>query len=142
MRTHNISRYSALGAGLMLIGMASLPADTARASDCSSPAGATSSHDPLRSEGFQVLAAKELYRVQERPFAHVPTGAKLMLRAPAGVTEADLHRAATCGASELSPLSVPGAKLKVIRNGDKYELHVTADSRSAALEIQRRAKAL
>jgi len=141
MPISNTSRLAVLGAGLMALSMASLPADTAKASDCSN-SSAAATHDPFSSEGFQVLAAKELYRVQDRPFMHVPTGAKLKLRAPAGVTEADLHRAATCSPSDRSPLAVEGAKLKVIRNGDTYELHVTADTRSAALEIQRRAKAL
>jgi hypothetical protein len=89
-----------------------------------------------------VVAAKQLFRIQDRPFAHIPTGAKLLVRTPAGVTEADLHRAALENASASSPLSVPGARLLVRRTGDLYELHVTAEKRSAALEIQHRALAL
>ena len=98
--------------------------------------------DPLTAEGFQVLGSSKLFRVQARPWAQIPTGARLLVRAPAGVTEADMHRASLCSAGERSPLTVPGAKLRVQRSGDAYELHVTAESRSAALEIQRRAAAL
>ena len=96
----------------------------------------------MQHESFVVVAAKQLYRIQDRPFAHIPTGAKLLVRAPAGVTEADLHRAAVQNAGAASPLSVPGAQLMVRRSGDLYELHVTAEKRSAALEIQHRARAL
>lgn len=72
----------------------------------------------------------------------VPTGVSLTLRTPAGVTEADLHRALRCGATADSPLAVPGAALRIERVGAAYEVHVTSKSRDAALEIQRRADAL
>jgi hypothetical protein len=115
--------------------------DTARATDCRD-VGSRTQGDLLQSQGFEVVAAKELYRIQDRPFAHIPTGAKLLVRAPAGVTEADLHRAASCSSSATSPLSVPGASVTVRRAGDLYELHITAAKRSAALEIRDRALAL
>lgn len=99
-------------------------------------------HDPLRAAGFEVVVTDKLYRVQERPWAHIPTGAKILVRAPSGITAADLHRAATCNAGSQSPVSVPGAKLRVVRAGDLYELTVTADQRSAALAIQQRTAAL
>ena len=117
-----------------------------------SPAKANVSHcgdlpaaltqDPLRAAGFQIVETDKLHRVQERPWAHIPTGAKILLRAPSGVTAADLHRAAMCRADSESPLSVPGAKLRVVRSGDLYELTITADQRSAALAIQHRTSAL
>jgi hypothetical protein len=141
MNTLSKRGLQALGAGLTLLTLASLPADTARAADCSDLSSQLS-RDPFRSEGFRVLRAKNLYRFQERPYVQVPTGAKVLLRAPEGVTGADLHRALRCNLSDKSPLAVPGAQLSVLRSGDAYELHVTAPSRSAALEIQRRVQAL
>src|SRR5688500_1027315 len=48
---------------------------------------------------FTLRAKKPLYRFQERPYMRVAAGVKLALRAPEGVTEADLHRAAVCAAS-------------------------------------------
>jgi hypothetical protein len=140
MPTHHTLVVRVLGAALALGALASVPADSAHASDCQLPRQL--SHDPLASEGFTVLDAKQLYRVQDRPYMHIPTGAKLLVRAPAGVTEADLHRAALCNPGATSPLSVPGARLMVRRSGDLYELHVTAEKRSAALEIRDRALAL
>jgi hypothetical protein len=130
-----------LGAALSLCALASVTPDTARANDCRDLSPQLRG-DPLQSEGLVVVAAKELYRIQDRPFAHIPTGARLLVRAPAGVTEADLHRAAACSTSASSPLSVPGAQLMVRRSGALYELHITAEKRSAALEIQHRALAL
>jgi len=113
----------------------------AQASACSDlPATLTS--DPLTAGGFEVVGVDNLSRTQARPWQQIPTGARLFVRAPAGITEADLHRAATCSASEGSPMSVPGARLEVSRQGGVYVLDVTAPARSAALEIQRRAKAL
>jgi len=140
MSTHSTRSARLLGAALSLCALASVTPDTARADDCRDPSQLHG--DPLQSASFVVVAAKQLYRIQDRPFAHIPTGAKLLVRAPSGVTEADLHRAALCNPGTSSPLSVPGAQLTVRRSGDLYELHVTADKRSAALEIQQRAAAL
>lgn len=101
------------------------------------------SGDTPHAEGYSVVAARNLYRTQARPWAQIPTGAKLLVRAPAGVTLADLHRTASSASpNERSPLAVPGAKVEVVRSGDLYELHITHGVRSQALEIQRRAKAL
>jgi hypothetical protein len=102
--------------------------------------------DPATSDVFTVLDSKNLYRFQERPYVRLPVGVKLKLRAPQGVSEADLHRAAVCtmqrGADAGSPLAVPGSALKVKRQGGHYELHITAADQGAAREIQRRAEAL
>lgn len=136
MSTHSNRFAGLLAAALSVFAVSSAAPDTARATDC------REAGDLLQSQGYEVVAAKELYRIQERPFAHIPTGAKLLVRAPAGVTEADLHRAASCSGSTTSPLSVPGASVTVRRAGDLYELHVTAPKRSAALEIRDRALAL
>lgn len=98
--------------------------------------------DPLRAEGFTVEGTEKLYRFQQRPWMRVPTGVSLTLRTPAGVTEADLHRALRCSADASSPLAVPGAALRIQRVGDAYEVQVTSKSRDGALEIQRRVDAL
>lgn len=98
--------------------------------------------DPLKAEGFTVESTQKLYRFQERPWARVPTGVSLKLRTPAGVTEADLHRALRCAADANSLLAVPGAALRIQRVGDAYEVNVTSKSRDGALELQRRVEAL
>jgi hypothetical protein len=141
MSSPSILSAGLLATALSVCTLASATPDTARADDCRDLA-AHLRGDPLQSKGFSVIAAKELYRIQDRPFAHIPTGAKLLVRAPAGVTEADLHRAARCSAGPSSPLSVPGAALMVRRAGDLYELHITATTRNAALQIRDRALAL
>ncbi|HEY6877204.1 MAG TPA: hypothetical protein VI299_04255 [Polyangiales bacterium] len=132
-----------MGAGLMALSAMSAAPDVARALHVGGLLAALSG-DAAHAEGYRVVAARNLYRTQARPWAQIPTGAKLLVRAPEGVTLADLHRAASSGASEdqRSPLAVEGSKIQVIRSGDLYELHITHDVRSKALEIQRRAKAL
>lgn len=100
------------------------------------------SASPLTSKTLEVVDTQKLFRVQQRPWARFPTGARLTVRAPAGVTAADIHRSLRCSAEQDSPLAVEGAKLVVKRVGDLYELHVTADARGAAREIQQRAAAL
>jgi hypothetical protein len=140
MSTLNSRWLLALGASLSIVGLTTSTPDTAAASEERCPSELRA--DPFSGDGFTVVASKDLYRVQDRPYAHIPTGAKVLVRAPAGVTEADLHHAATHHVSESSPLAVPGARLSVRRSGELYELHVTAAERGAAREIQRRAKAL
>jgi hypothetical protein len=141
MSTTKSRVLAATGALLATLSLSAVTAAPASASTCGE-LPTVLAHDPLTAEGFEVLGVDKLTRVQARPWSQIPTGARVLLRAPAGVTEADLHRAATCGASESSPLAVPGAKLTVKRQGDVYVLEVTAPARSAALEIQRRAAAL
>jgi hypothetical protein len=131
-----------LGAGILSVSLMSSTADIAHALNVGGLLAALSG-DTANSDGYQVVGARSLYRTQDRPWSQIPTGAKLLVRAPAGVTLADVHRtAASAKPSARSPLAVEGAKVDVKRSGDLYELHVTADKRSAALEIQRRAKSL
>lgn len=131
-----------LGAGILSVSLMSSTADIAHALNVGGLLAALSG-DTANAEGYQVVGAQNLYRRQDRPWAMIPTGAKLLVRAPAGVTLADVHRTATSAkTSERSPTAVEGAQVEVKRAGDLYELHVTADKRSAALEIQRRAKSL
>lgn len=129
---------SAALAGLLAFAPASA---NASASTCDN-LPASLSRDSLALQGFQVIETQNLYRFQERPWVKVPTGARITVRAPAGVTEADLHRALTCTAGSESPLSVQGAKLRVERAGGVYQVHVTASERGAAREIQKLASAL
>lgn len=99
--------------------------------------------DPVSSSAFTRLGVQNLYRYQARPYMRLPLGVRLALRAPQGVSEADLHRVAMCVAqSESSPLAVPGRQVRVVRNGGHFELHITASDRAAAREIQRRAAEL
>ena len=130
-----------LGAALTLLTLAALAPAPAAANDCSD-LPAQLSQDPLRAEGFRVVAASNLYRRQDRPYDQIPSGARVLLRTPAHVTEAGLHRALSCRIGPNSPLAVPGARLGVHRIGELYEVRITADLRSAALEIQHRVAAL
>jgi hypothetical protein len=99
--------------------------------------------DPLTSGPFKIVGITKLYEFQDRPYVRRPTGARLTLRSPQGVTEAE-HRAAACtmrraSGDAISPLAVPGSNVRVARRGSQYDLHITAKDRAAALEIQRRA---
>jgi hypothetical protein len=127
--------------GAALAGLLAFSPQSASALECTSLPSSLS-QDPFTSSAFTVSAAQKLYRTQARPWAQIPTGARLTVNAPTGVTEADLHRALQCGAGQNSPLAVEGAKLQVKRSGASYQVQITAGSRSAALEIQRRAAAL
>jgi hypothetical protein len=100
--------------------------------------------DPLTSGIFKVVGGANLYRYQAKPYMRLPLGVRIEVLAPAGVTEADLTRAAmcNCGESPTSPLGVAGGRVEVRRKGAHFELHLTAEKRSAALEIQRRAETL
>jgi hypothetical protein len=93
-----------------------------------------------------VVKSEKLYRWQARPWARIPEGVALHVKAPAGTTAADLHNAAAnCvreGADPRSPLCVKGATIRVSRAGGIYVVRITSDSRSAALEIQERAAKL
>jgi len=90
-----------------------------------------------------VLKTKKLYRFQQRPWLRIPEGVALHVRAPAGMTAADLHNALSYCAPEDknqdSPLCVEGATLKVVRSGGTYVVRITSDSRAAAMQIQARA---
>ncbi|MDB4976857.1 MAG: hypothetical protein JWN48_5198 [Myxococcaceae bacterium] len=142
MKSTHTRWLSGLAVSLTLASAGALAPGFASARDCS---GLPSEHakDPLASDGFQVIASSKLYRRQDRPWMEIPTGARILVRAPWGFTVADLHRVATCHVGQNSPLAVPGARLSVRRtSGDLYELRITAEQRGAALEIQHRAEAL
>jgi hypothetical protein len=98
--------------------------------------------DPTSHSSYRVVETAEVHRVEGKQQVRRPHGVRITVRAPQGMTAADLHAAATCSAEKDSPLAVPGAELRVTRKGALYELHVTADSPAAAREIQRRAERL
>src|SRR5688500_14399278 len=81
-------------------------------------------------ERFTVLKSEKLYRWQARPWARIPEGVALHVRAPTGTTAADLHNAAaSCvrqGADPRSPLCVKGASIGVRRAGGLYVLRITS----------------
>lgn len=131
-----------LGAGIVAASLMSSSPDIAHALGGAGLLAALSG-DTSHAEGYQVVGARNTYRRQDRPWAQIPTGAKLLVRAPAGVTLADVHRMASAAPpNERSPLAVPGVQVEVVRAGDLYELRVTHAVRSQALEVQRRARAL
>src|SRR5687768_14076014 len=84
-----------------------------------------------------VVKAEKLYRWQARPWARIPEGVALYVKVPAGTTAADLHNIATnCareGQDQRSPLCVKDASIRVSRAGGLYVLHITSESRGAAL---------
>jgi len=143
MQSHQNRWLRGIAAGFTLFSLAACAPQIAHASDhgCSALPEALG-QDPLSGKGFQVLETSKLYRRQDRPWSFIPTGSRVLVRAPFGLSEADLFRVASCHVGAQSPLAVPGAKLGITRIGDTYELRITSDQRSAALEIQHRAEAL
>lgn len=94
---------------------------------------------------LQVVKTQNLYRTQQKPYALVPEGTAIWVRAPKGMTAADLHRSlAECArqAEGGTPVCVKGARISVERDNSLYVVQVKAQSRDAALEIQRRAERL
>lgn len=130
-----------------LAALALAPAVNAKADSglaCSSLAASVADGSSGTSQ-LVVVKSEKLYRWQARPWARLPEGAALYVRAPAGTTAADLHNAAAkCARTgdEQSPLCVKGATIRVSRAGGIYVLRITSDSRAAALEIQERAERL
>ena len=94
---------------------------------------------------LQISKTEPLYRFQERPYLRIPVGVALWVKAPRGMTAADLHNlledCARQQTASNSPLCVKGAEIGVERNGGFYVVRVTSDSRPVAQEIQRRAQA-
>lgn len=113
---------------------------------CSSMLAGGLADEGRSGDSFKVVKKENLYRWQQRPWARIPEGVALHVKVPAGTTAADLHNAATSCAREgndvRSPLCVKGAAIRVSRDGGLYVIHITSDSRSAALEIQKRAAQL
>lgn len=106
--------------------------------------GAGLNQDPITSGHLQVVGVRKLFSKGERRFHNVPQGAAVAVLPTPGMTMADLQRAAACHAgnrNDQSPLGVEGVKVRVERQGSTYVMHITADSRTAALEVQRRAEA-
>src|SRR4051794_8381663 len=57
---------------------------------------ASLTHSSASTPGFTVVKTTNLYRFQPKPYARLPSGVSIAVRAPAGMTEADLHNAARC----------------------------------------------
>lgn len=94
---------------------------------------------------IQVTRSRPLYRFQRRPYLRIPTGVSLHVRAPQGMTAADLYNLLVdCKRAhdEASPLCVQGAAVSVDRVDGGYVVNITSDVRSNALEIQHRAERL
>jgi hypothetical protein len=135
-----------VGAGTLLTFSAIIPHGQAFASDSVCASHSQAATQAPDTHGFTKLATRNLYRFQDRPWARLPVGAAIKVRAPQGMSEADVHNAARCGLifgnDAASPLTVPGAKLVVKHHEGAYELHITAKERGPAREIQQRAEAL
>jgi hypothetical protein len=93
---------------------------------------------------LEVVKTEALYRFQDRPYVRIPQGVALWVKAPRGLTAADLHNllrdCARTQPNEASPVCVKDAQLSVDRSGGYYVVRVTSEKRSTALEIQRRAQ--
>jgi len=104
---------------------------------------ATGSADAHTPSTLQIQKVEQLYRFQERPYLRIPEGVALSVRAPRGMTAADLHNLlGDCqreARDDGSVLCVKGAALTVERAGGKYVVRVTSADRAVAAEIQRRA---
>ncbi|MFT3924897.1 MAG: hypothetical protein QM778_20345 [Myxococcales bacterium] len=131
---------AALLTGLSFVGISSASADSMA---CSALAAAAQGQQG-GADGYTILKARELTRKQDRPFAYIPTGVALIVRAPRHVTEADLYNALTeCSKltqDQTSPLCVKGAEFRVRVEGGNFLVEVTSKDRGVAREIQQRAK--
>lgn len=129
-----------LGAGAIL----ACSSVAAPAAVHANPGDACPTVDPIAGGTLEIVGTRKLYSMGERRFHGVPTGAAISIVPTPGMTETDLEHAAHCHAGkadESSPLGVEGVKVRVERSGRLYVLHITAKSRTAALEVQRRAEA-
>lgn len=104
---------------------------------------ATGSADAHSLAALQIERAEPLYTFQQRPYLRVPEGVALWVRAPRGMTAADLHNLlGDCqrqARDDGSVLCVKGAALAVERSGGHYVVRVTSTDRAVAAELQRRA---
>jgi len=95
---------------------------------------------------LEVVKTQSLFRTQQRPYALIPEGASIWVRAPEGTTAADLHRRLTeCtrrAGEGGTPICVAGSRVSVDRDHGLYMVQVTSKARESALEIQRRAERL
>lgn len=92
---------------------------------------------------LQIIRVEQLSHFQAKPYLRVPDGAALWVRAPRGMTAADLHNmlddCQRAARDDGSVLCVKGASISVDRSGGSYVVRVTSTDRATALEIQRRA---
>lgn len=139
-RFWNATRNFALAACLCapLLAGASARADSSLA--CSAMA-AGSAH--AHAGHLQITRVEQLSHFQAKPYVAVPDGAALWVRAPRGMTAADLHNMLTeCQRSardDGSVLCIKGSTIQVDRSGGHYVVRVTSSDRATALEIQKRA---
>jgi hypothetical protein len=133
-------RHLALAACLAAPLFAALPAHADSTLACSAMAAGSGSHD---AGALQITKVEHLWHFQARPYLRIADGVALSVRAPQGMTAADLHNLlGDCqkqARDDGSVLCVKGAQISVDRNGGSYVVRVTSDNRATALEIQRRA---
>jgi hypothetical protein len=133
---------SQLALALCLVApFAAMPAHADGTLACSALAtGSARGHQP---GALQITKVEQLSHFQARPYLRVPDGVALWVRAPRGMTAADLHNLLSAcqkaGRDDGAVLCVKGAQISVDRSGGAYVVRVTSDNRATALEIQRRA---
>lgn len=100
----------------------------------------------LSPQRLHVVKTQKLFRTEQRPYALVPEGVAIWVRAPRGTTAADLHRRLSECSKHAgeggTPICVQGARISVEHENHLYVVRVLSDRRSAAFEIQRRAQEL
>lgn len=132
---------SALGVLLLGGALASAPAHADSTVACAALSAQAREGQAVPS--LQILKTEALHRFQDRPYLRIPVGVAVVVRAPRGMTAADLHNAlADCSQQNAAlPVCLPGSKLEVARHGGNYVLRITSDDRATALRIQRDARA-
>jgi hypothetical protein len=139
-----IPHFLGAAAVLSALGLGPVPGAAADGSACANLSVSVKGAAAL-SNGLVLLQSHKLYREQIRPWAHIPTGAALLVRAPAHTTLVDLHNAlALCAqkAEPSSPFCVPGASFSVHAEGGNYVIQITSNDRKTAREIQHRIERL
>lgn len=138
-----VQKLTTLAFGLALSVSALGAAESARADNGLSSTGmnTVSSLQGNQQQAVVQLKTQALYRFQDRPWARMPLGVAITVRAPVGVTMADLHNQATdCSKQQNTPQCVSGANVSVNRNGGVYVIKVTSQDAATAREIQKRAQ--
>jgi hypothetical protein len=143
MKTFNKLSAVALAVGLSALGLGS--AHYAHADStlvCASLSSVAGNRSDASSSQLAVVKTENLYRWQQRPWARIPEGVALHVKAPARTTAADLHnmvKACAEAGDHGSPLCVKGTVINVSRAGGSYVVRLTSDSRATASELQKRA---
>jgi hypothetical protein len=141
-RTHGAREISGFGRGAkgsllggafaalaLLLGTAA----GARADDTAAVCSALESEGS--SAGFEVVDTHELTRVQARPWAILPRGISLLVRAPKGTSEANLHAAVSaCAKTGHGAVSKSDA-VEVRRHGGLFVVELTSERRSSAITL-------